>query len=475
LKKKLTNLKSNLHNQDNQKALEILTGINLDSLQTDIQKFESYEDGFRSILFDETGIHAEKEKLDSYIKKEIMALENLDKENLNLDDYIQQQQNEIEKDTSLLTELEKNLSRYQNDATWLKKQIESLQGQIKDTKNQINSYQEDIIRVGEDSKRLKSEIEEWSHNSIKFNEDSRSLLEKISTYRDKRSELEKKISERKLLSKKDEENLREITDKIVALDKELLELKFKENNIEDYLWTEYEKKVADFTSEDVKENQSNLPTYKLKELKDQIKNLGPINNLALKEYEDLKVRFEYYDNQRNDIIKAKEDILEVIKDLDTTSIEMFLNTFEKVKVNFAEIFKKLFEGGEAKVELADPENILESGIDINVRPPGKKNKSINLLSGGEKALTAIALLFATYKVKPSPFCFLDEIDAPLDEENIGRFVKLLKDFAKDSQFILVTHNKKTMSIGEAIYGITMQDPGISSILSVKMEKAFNEA
>ena len=118
----------------------------------------------------------------------------------------------------------------------------------------------------------------------------------------------------------------------------------------------------------------------------------------------------------------------------------------------------------------EPENVLESGIEIMIRPPGKKLKNINLLSGGERAMTAIALLFATYMVKPSPFCFLDEIDAPLDEQNVGRFVRLLKEFARGSQFIIVTHNKKTMSIGETLYGVTMEEPGISKLISVKMDK-----
>jgi chromosome segregation protein len=150
---------------------------------------------------------------------------------------------------------------------------------------------------------------------------------------------------------------------------------------------------------------------------------------------------------------------------------MFLGTFMEIQKNFSDIFKRLFEGGDASVTLADPENVLETGIDIMVRPPGKKPKNINLLSGGERALTAIALLFATYMVRPSPFCFLDEIDAPLDEENIGRFVKMMKEFSRGTQFVIVTHNKKTMSIGESIYGVTMEEAGVSKVVSLKMEKA----
>ena len=196
--------------------------------------------------------------------------------------------------------------------------------------------------------------------------------------------------------------------------------------------------------------------------------MGPINNLAIEEYKELKKRFDYYIQQRDDIEKAREDILAVIDDIDKTSSEMFFNTFNEIKKNFADIFKELFEGGNATIELTDEENILESGIDILARPPGKKLKDLNLLSGGERALTAIALLFATYMVRPSPFCFLDEIDASLDEENIGRFIRMLQKFAKKTQFIIVTHNKKTMSTAESIYGVTMEEPGISKVVSYRI-------
>ncbi len=149
---------------------------------------------------------------------------------------------------------------------------------------------------------------------------------------------------------------------------------------------------------------------------------------------------------------------------------MFMETFRKIKSNFSTVFKQLFEGGDATVELTDENNVLECGIEIMARPPGKKLKYLNLLSGGERTLTAIALLFATYMVRPSPFCFLDEIDAALDEENIGRFIRMLKQFARDSQFIIITHNKKTMSIAETIYGITMEEPGISKVVSLKFDR-----
>jgi chromosome segregation protein len=229
-------------------------------------------------------------------------------------------------------------------------------------------------------------------------------------------------------------------------------------------------KISELSAVKIDESEAQSLAGGIQEIKKQIHDLGPINNLAIEEFQDLKKRFEYYINQRNDIEKARFDILSVIEDINKTSVEIFFDTFMKIQKNFSEIFQRLFEGGSASIEILEPENILESGIDILIRPPGKKLKSISLLSGGERALTAIALLFATYMVKPSPFCFLDEIDAPLDESNIGRFIKMLKEFARSTQFIIVTHNKKTMYISESIYGVTMEEPGVSKVVSLKMER-----
>ena len=317
---------------------------------------------------------------------------------------------------------------------------------------------------------LSREIQEWETRLIEFNERSQSLMQNIREITEKRTEIDKRILERKSMSKKDEEELEKVIEKIGSLDRSQVETIFKKNGIEDHLWVEYEKKISDLKKIPVGSFQLADLQQQIQEVKKSISDLGPINNLAIEEYRDLKKRFEYYIGQKNDIEKAREDILSVIEDITRTSIDIFLSTFKDIQKNFTEVFRRLFEGGDAALDLVDESNILESGIDITVRPPGKKQKSINLLSGGERALTAIALLFATYMVKPSPFCFLDEIDAPLDEENISRFVKMVREFSRGTQFVIVTHNKKTMSIAESIYGVTMEEPGISKLVSLRMEK-----
>ena len=452
-------------------AMVKLEKIDIKSLQSDIGKFESYEDGFRSILFDKTGIHAKKEELDKKISNEIDIIENLRNKNTDLENRIQEDQLELEDINKMITRLEINLSTYETDRDWIERSFGSLNYQIKDVTKQIENHKDEVVRSDSIIKNLKNEINEWENKLIEFNEKSKSLVSRISELTDKREEIEKKIHDRKSISRKDEDELKRIVERISSLDRQLVEFLFRKNNVEDYLWTEYEKKLSDLKNVRVDDFEQNDVSTKIQDLKKEIKDLGPINNLAIKEYEDLKKRFEYYINQKNDIENARKDILSVIDDINRTSVEMFLDTFKEIKKNFSQIFKQLFEGGDASIELMDIENILECGIDILVRPPGKKLKNINLLSGGERALTAIALLFATYMVKPSPFCFLDEIDAPLDEENIRRFVKMLREFAKSTQFIIVTHNKKTLSIVESIYGVTMEELGVSSLVSLHMKKA----
>ncbi|MFA5261489.1 MAG: hypothetical protein WC450_09695, partial [Candidatus Omnitrophota bacterium] len=194
---------------------------------------------------------------------------------------------------------------------------------------------------------------------------------------------------------------------------------------------------------------------------------GSVNLVAIEEFEELKQRFEFLTNQQSDLISAKHSLQQTIVKINRQTRQMFMDTFTKVSEEFRVYFRMLFGGGEAQLVLMDPENVLESGIEIIARPPGKKLQNISLLSGGEKTLTAIALIFGVFKVNPSPFCVLDEIDAALDESNVGRFSYLLKDFAQIAQFIVITHNKKTIASAKVMYGITMQETGVSKIVSVK--------
>jgi chromosome segregation protein len=210
------------------------------------------------------------------------------------------------------------------------------------------------------------------------------------------------------------------------------------------------------------------------ELRAKIERLGLVNMVAVEEYDELNQRYKFLTEQREDLLKAKDDLQKAINKINLTSKELFTSTFATVQENFKDTFQRLFEGGRAELILIDEGDVLESGIEIVARPPGKRLQSVSLLSGGEKALTAIALLFALFMVKPSPFCLLDEIDAPLDDVNVGRFTHLLREFSKKTQFIMITHSKVSMETADVMYGVTMQESGVSKIISTKFKESSPE-
>jgi len=208
---------------------------------------------------------------------------------------------------------------------------------------------------------------------------------------------------------------------------------------------------------------------KLDRLKMVREKLGEVNLTAIQEHEALKERYTFMAGQREDLLKSIDSLMEAIRRINRTSLERFMETFEEVDKRLKTVFPILFNGGTAGLRLTDPSRPLEGGVLVEVRPPGKRLSHMGLLSGGEKALVAMALLFAIYLIKPSPFCLLDEVDAPLDEANIDRFNNLLKEIRKYSQIILVTHNRRSMEIVDRLYGVTMEKQGVSKIVSVNLE------
>jgi chromosome segregation protein len=208
--------------------------------------------------------------------------------------------------------------------------------------------------------------------------------------------------------------------------------------------------------------------------KEDLRKLGQVNLMAPEEFSEVRERYQFLTGQLEDLKKASNDLVRVTEEIRAESTERFLETYNAIRKNFHMMFRRLFGGGRAELKLTEPDKVLESGIDIFAQPPGKKLESINLLSGGEKSLTAIGLLFSTYMVKPSPFCILDEIDAALDEQNVIRLVNLLKEFARNSQFIVITHNKKTVACANTLLGVTMEESGISKLVTLRLEKNVEE-
>jgi chromosome segregation protein len=224
------------------------------------------------------------------------------------------------------------------------------------------------------------------------------------------------------------------------------------------------------TREDDRDYFSPEVEARLGELKSLIESMGEVNLLAIQEYEESKARLEFLTEQEADLVNSLEALDQAIKKINRTSRKRFAATFTAVNEKFKEIFTSLFNGGRAELKLVDESDLLETGVDIIAQPPGKKLGNIELMSGGEKALTAVSLIFAIFQFKPSPFCVLDEVDAPLDEANVARYNELVRTMTDRSQFIIITHNKRTIGMADVLYGITMEVPGCSRVVSVKLRE-----
>jgi chromosome segregation protein len=249
----------------------------------------------------------------------------------------------------------------------------------------------------------------------------------------------------------------------------LAEMRLNYQHLADNLREKYDVDMTELPAMAAQEAQSRDDLLsEIEDIRGRLERMGEVNLAAIGEYEELTTRFQFMSQQKDDLEKSMADLQQTIVKLNRICRLRFKESFEEINEKFETIFPRLFRGGKAKLVLTDDNDYLETGVDIIVQPPGKKLQSITLLSGGEKALTAVSLLFAIFLTKPSPFCFLDEVDAPLDDANIDRFNDLIKEMSEHSQFVLVTHNKKSMQVAQVLYGITMAEPGVSKVVSVRM-------
>ncbi len=265
------------------------------------------------------------------------------------------------------------------------------------------------------------------------------------------------------------------SDQKQEIELKLTELRLKRDHLRNSLLSDYGVDLEALTQEPETENTDReTQNERVLELKNRLSQIGPVNLMAIQEYKELEERHQFLSQQESDLTQAMDTLRQAILKINRTTSRLFHETFTKVNEKFGEVFSSFFEGGKAELVLVDLENSTDPGVEIHAQPPGKRLRNLTLLSGGERALTAIALLFSTFLIHPSPFCVLDEIDAPLDEENIRRFTKVLLQMINHSQFIVVTHNKRTMEMAHALYGITMEEPGISRLISVKLREEANQ-
>ncbi|MGD9015142.1 MAG: AAA family ATPase [Candidatus Omnitrophota bacterium] len=366
--------------------------------------------------------------------------------------------------TQIKTDIENQLLRLS--------QQEETQSLLENTYTQSQQLYQGYLDESQQSeariKQLSNKIKQLSQENLKA-EDERTELgkqqNKQQTEFKQLSELQEQANHKIFLFSQSIEEIRKL---VHELQMEKKELDFKQQSIHDRINQIYKIDLAgDNSVIQVPEDKSAL-TARISELKEKLDSLGTVNLIAIEEYEELKKRYDFLIQQQNDLLQAKQSLNQAIIKINRTTRQMFLDTFKMIQDEFRNYFRLLFGGGQAQVMLIDESDPLESGIEIICRPPGKKLQNVLALSGGEKSLAAVALMFAVFKVKPAPFCVLDEIDAALDEANIDRFSGILQEFAKDSQFLVITHNKKTIANADVMYGITMQESGISNIVSVKL-------
>ena len=385
---------------------------------------------------------------------------------------------------------QEELVEYQEKEVDCKEEVEELHLQNASFQQKKEFVQENIRRIEEELHRLKEEEESLDETIAHSRDDAEAREEGIATLQGQIEELtgisEKTEQEKTALLEKKEELLsknkdffdkrEQLSGRINDLDKELYRLGTQKEKLEEsaenfinYMWQEYE--LTHHEALPMKDEQfSDRQELKrsIAKIKEEIKQLGNVNINAIEDYKEISERYEFMNKQRNDLVEAEDMLKNIISELDEGMKRQFTEMFAKIQVEFDKAFKELFGGGKGTLELIDPEDILETGVRIISQPPGKKLQNMMQLSGGEKALTAIALLFAIQNLKPSPFCLLDEIEAALDDSNVGRFANYLHKLTKNTQFIVITHRRGTMAAADRLYGITMQEKGVSALVSVNL-------
>jgi chromosome segregation protein len=369
----------------------------------------------------------------------------------------------VEAMTALKIELASSEEKEYNIDTENKRLVEELTSKdnlLRTRTNDLAGYKSKQIDLAQAVGSAEEDL-----SSLRVQKDG--IVKYVDESKEKKKALAAKLSEYDRGLKERRASLAAYAEKRLRHELKVSEFKMRLGAMSEYVRKEYHAGFDELALE-IDEN-ANWEEVELKidELKARIEKMGPVNLAAIEENEELEKRYNFLLKQHEDLVQAKDSLLKVISKINTTTRQLFMDTFAQIRTNFQEMFVRLFGGGKADLIMMDEGDVLETGIEIVARPPGKKLQNVSLLSGGEKALTAVSLLFAIFKVKPSPFCVLDEIDAPLDESNIGRFIDCLKEFTKNSQFITVTHNKKTISAADIMYGITMEQHGISKVVSVR--------
>lgn len=442
------------------------------SLQENIEKIEKKLNNLKEELkqIEENKIENEKniKELEIKIEKIEVKTEEL---NIYINEFnLKNKDNQIYIDNLNfdITNLKISVSSFDESELSIQEILERIEQELDNNNSSIKIKEEQIEKIEQNNKSLEEKINTLKKQREQIKKDVNNSGQKVEEFKNKRKEKNQELINSEKEIEEQFIKIENIKNQISKLDVKKAKIDIEIEQITNKMWEEYEV-TPNNVEEYIKPENIQLTTKKVKDLRIEIKNLGSINIDAIEEYKQTKERYDFMCEQRLDLEEATIKLKKIIQDMTKIMKEQFIEKFEIINKAFGEVFVELFEGGKAELKLVDQDNILESGIEIEIQPPGKKLQNMNLLSGGEKAFTAIALLFAILKINPSPFCVLDEIEAALDEVNVYKFANYLKHFAKNNiQFLVITHRKGTMEIADTIYGITMKENGISKLLSMKL-------
>ncbi len=434
------------------------------------------EEGFGALKTEEQEIESQIQEIKTgkvETAKELEVSEQLEK---NVQAQIEGFQKELEEQRETESRQSKEVSERELEVEKMLQRQEFHRQNAERIEGEIQRFTAELEEIKQGLSDNASEMERKEHNIRELEE---TIAASDTSHSDAEIRLKEDIAKREELTSGQKNfftTREELAERMASLDKEVYRLNSQKEKLEEsietqinYMWDEYEITLSDAAS--LRDEEMNdLPSMKKEaaSLKEQIKKLGDVNVNAIEDYKNLMERYQFLKNQHDDLVEAEKTLLHIIEELDTSMRRQFQEKFAEISREFDKVFKELFGGGKGTLELMEDEDILEAGIRIIAQPPGKKLQNMMQLSGGEKALTAIALLFAIQNLKPSPFCLLDEIEAALDENNVARFAKYLHKLTKYTQFIVITHRRGTMEKADRLYGITMQEKGISTLVSVNL-------
>jgi chromosome segregation protein len=454
-----------------QSTLAVLKGAldKLDVLEKLFQRSRTFAPSFLDEFLAPQGIITRKRDIDERINERAADIARLRQKNDQLAKENSGLREKIEEYRRTLEDLRVNLARLQTQKAGLEQEIARIA-------RERNEQEALLKEVGAEIQEIRTRVKETQQRIAAAEDERRQIEEQGKSARSELSGLEGEISSRNKELVSQEEELRQKNTLLARAQSEIEKMQIEVTEIR----TEIKDLHASFSerfSRDLTEYETRIPELqpnrdlrpRLGELREEMRKLGQVNLMAPEEFAEVKDRFDFLSGQLSDLTRAREDLKKVTTEIRTESIELFLDTYNKIKKNFHTVFRRLFGGGRAELRLENPDAPLESGIEVFAQPPGKKLENINLLSGGERSLTGVSLMFAIFMVKPSPFCLLDEIDAALDEENVGRLTHLLKEFSQNSQFIVITHNKRTVSGADVLYGVTMEESGVSKLVAIRLE------